>query len=409
MSDSLSGSPEPSVSDELAPLWDAVNDTRSRTTDGLAFSSMRIEALTKEIRDLRNLVLTLQSYQFTAAGNSPTSTPTVTPSSATPSARTPGVVTPSGSASIAASVQAPPVASVARAASVVAPPPQSVRRGRSSRRATKGTTPPAPLALGSRQAITVPLSTHTPRDDSPDRFISTLVIADDLCGHIVGRGGRGLKQVSDISGARLTVFSMKANGREERHVSIRGTEQQLGDALVVLGKRIARKRVRAPKKKSGDRSEPRVPVARTSSIVELSSSPAAPTFTSIPRAGPSQPIPAPRSTASGAATPRARTPSAVPNVVVSRAPSIGPSPSSSRGPGSPMNLSTPSIAVTPQVPSVTMGSPNPTPSGSGTPMDISATSVGGSSTSNVVRTAPREFAVYRGSRGRGRGNNQRNQ
>ena len=68
-------------------------------------------------------------------------------------------------------------------------------------------------------------------------------------GHVVGCGGRGLKQVTDISSARVSAFTQEVDGRSERLVSIRGTDKQIGDALVVLGKRIARKRVSAPKKK----------------------------------------------------------------------------------------------------------------------------------------------------------------
>ena len=68
-------------------------------------------------------------------------------------------------------------------------------------------------------------------------------------GHVVGRGGCGLKQITDISSARVSAFTQEVDGRSERLVSIWGTNKQLGNALVVLGKRIARKRVSAPKKK----------------------------------------------------------------------------------------------------------------------------------------------------------------
>jgi hypothetical protein len=115
---------------------------------------------------------------------------------------------------------------------------------------------PRPTFTGIPATVAVPLSGHHPRDDSPDRYTASLVIAEDLVGHVVGRGGRGLKQVSDISGARLQVFGMMTDGREERHVTIRGTELQLGEALIVLGKRIARKRVHAPAKKKKGSSSP---------------------------------------------------------------------------------------------------------------------------------------------------------
>ena len=116
--------------------------------------------------------------------------------------------------------------------------------GRSRRR-------PAPSYMTTRREVAAPLSAHHPRESSPDRFSASLVLADDLVGHVVGRGGRGLKQVADISSARVSVHSQEIDGHWERLVSIWGTDKQLGDALVVLGKRIARKRVTVPKKKKG--------------------------------------------------------------------------------------------------------------------------------------------------------------
>jgi len=76
-----------------------------------------------------------------------------------------------------------------------------------------------------------------------------LVIAEDLMGHVVGHSGHGLKQVTNISSAQVSAFTQEVDGRSEHLVSIRGTDKQLGDTLVVLGKRIVRKRVSAPKKK----------------------------------------------------------------------------------------------------------------------------------------------------------------
>ena len=104
------------------------------------------------------------------------------------------------------------------------------------------------LATASKP-VAAPLSAHHSRKFSPDRFSASLVITEDLMGHVVGCGGRGLKQVTDISSARVSAFTQKVDSRSEHLVSIRGTDKQLSDALVVLGKRIACKRVSAPKKK----------------------------------------------------------------------------------------------------------------------------------------------------------------
>ncbi|KAJ7433601.1 hypothetical protein B0H11DRAFT_2296786 [Mycena galericulata] len=83
--------------------------------------------------------------------------------------------------------------------------------------------------------------------DSPDRYSCTLVVPDSVVGHIVGRGGKGLHQAHDVSGAQLRAYADKALP-SERRVSIRGTDQQVGEALIALGKRLMRKRVRAKKK-----------------------------------------------------------------------------------------------------------------------------------------------------------------
>ena len=120
----------------------------------------------------------------------------------------------------------------------------TTQRGRSHRR-------PALSYMTTRREVAAPLSAHHPRESSPDRFSTSLVLADDLVGHVVGRGGRGLKQVADISSARVLVHSQEIDGHWERLVSIRDTDKQLGDALVVLGKWIAWKRVTVPKKKKG--------------------------------------------------------------------------------------------------------------------------------------------------------------
>ena len=74
----------------------------------------------------------------------------------------------------------------------------------------------------------------------------TVAIPDATAAHIIRQGGKGLKQLHNISGARVSAIMLKSGLRDERHVSIRGTDEQIGDALVVLGKRLAQKRVRGP-------------------------------------------------------------------------------------------------------------------------------------------------------------------
>ncbi|KAG6859480.1 hypothetical protein C0995_008083 [Termitomyces sp. Mi166 len=61
--------------------------------------------------------------------------------------------------------------------------------------------------------------------------------------------GWGLKQAHDLSGSWLATFVVGPAGNEgRRFVTIRGTDQQIGEALVVIGKRIAKHQVHAPQK-----------------------------------------------------------------------------------------------------------------------------------------------------------------
>ena len=66
-------------------------------------------------------------------------------------------------------------------------------------------------------------------------------------GHIIGRKGTGLCQIHDISHAKMSVSPDLISGVHV--VSARGSSCEVGDALTVIGKRLARRRVRTPKKK----------------------------------------------------------------------------------------------------------------------------------------------------------------
>ena len=104
------------------------------------------------------------------------------------------------------------------------------------------------------KAPTVP-TTRTPAPQSicsttlskvvPEKTTTTLSIMDDQAGHVVGCAGLGLKQVHDISGAKVSVSPTVTAGF--RLVTIRGTDHQVGDALTAIGKRLACHRLRSPK------------------------------------------------------------------------------------------------------------------------------------------------------------------
>jgi hypothetical protein len=94
--------------------------------------------------------------------------------------------------------------------------------------------------------LSLPLAQDNSTEDRA-LYQVTVVIPDAVVGHVVGRQGRSLKQVADISGARISAFVVKDGPSDQRHVSIRGTDSQIGEGLVVLGKRLARKRVQMPR------------------------------------------------------------------------------------------------------------------------------------------------------------------
>jgi hypothetical protein len=112
-----------------------------------------------------------------------------------------------------------------------------------------GPTPaPTPAFVAATHTF-VPLAETLPTvPDSPACYSCTLVVPDSVVGHIVGRAGAGLHQAHDASGAQLRAFSDRTVPGERR-VSIRGTDQQIGEALIALGKRFMRKRVRSKKKR----------------------------------------------------------------------------------------------------------------------------------------------------------------
>ncbi|KAG6862855.1 hypothetical protein C0993_001215 [Termitomyces sp. T159_Od127] len=131
-------------------------------------------------------------------------------------------------------------------------------------------TPTAPPSHNPRRAprsisntpLAIPLARDLPpTNGKTPRYECALELPDSLVAHVVGHQGRGLKQAHDLSGSQLAAFSVGPAGSEgRRFVTIRGTDQQIGEALVVLGKRIAKKRVRAPRKQRSGNAAPAVAV-----------------------------------------------------------------------------------------------------------------------------------------------------
>ncbi|THU95830.1 hypothetical protein K435DRAFT_778861 [Dendrothele bispora CBS 962.96] len=85
-----------------------------------------------------------------------------------------------------------------------------------------------------------------------EKTVITLSIPDQQTGHVVGRAGTGLRQIHDISHAKISV-SPPSGSSGLRSVTIRGTAREVGDAISAIGKRLARK---SKKQKKAEGSPP---------------------------------------------------------------------------------------------------------------------------------------------------------
>ena len=111
-------------------------------------------------------------------------------------------------------------------------PPSVPKAPKAKGKTTKPAAKPAPPAF--------PMANTYTREGQSNRLLVTVVIPAMATAHVVGKGGKGLKQIHDIAGARVSAFKV-ATSPDEHHISLRGTDSQIGDALNVLGKRLARK------------------------------------------------------------------------------------------------------------------------------------------------------------------------
>ena len=108
---------------------------------------------------------------------------------------------------------------------------------------------PEPLTQVVQQTVAAVSTTDPPMEPTPERLLCTLSVPDAVVGHLIGRDGRGLKLTTDISAAYITVAKAPKGSTAPRLVSIRGTSEEIGKAVVVIGKRIAQHRVPNPRKK----------------------------------------------------------------------------------------------------------------------------------------------------------------
>ncbi|KAG6882857.1 hypothetical protein C0995_013577, partial [Termitomyces sp. Mi166 len=156
-------------------------------------------------------------------------------------------------ASVAA--QKAPQPSKAPASASKAPPPSS-----KTPTAPTSRIPQRVARTMSKTPLAIPLAWELPpTDGQARRYECALEIPDSLMSHVIGHQEQGLKQAHDLSGSWLAAFAVGPAGNEGcRFITIRGTNQQIGEALVVIGKRIAKRRVRAPQKQKTGNSAPNI-------------------------------------------------------------------------------------------------------------------------------------------------------
>ena len=310
-----------------------------------------------------------------------------------------------GAASVSMTpTSSPPIPSTkGKARAKAAPAPSKAKPAKKERPTKKATIPSENLPLHLAQTF--------PQEGKPDRHLVTVAIPDATAAHVIGQGGKGLKQLHDISGARVSAYTITSGPRDERHVSIRGTDEQIGDALVVLGKRMARKRVRGPTTKKtvpeltfGPRGEPlshrvvskpRSGPAPSSSGSKPSSSNFRDSWTGSASSG----FPGPSATwgASTAGPPPGPELDLTPATSFHSIPLLPPSPSQSypsitvsqtpsRGeqsvsPGPPsVVMASPSPTSTPRAPTGAMSSPSSATTAASSPMHVDAVRTGQSAT-----------------------------
>lgn len=90
-----------------------------------------------------------------------------------------------------------------------------------------------------------------------EKAVVTVSVPDTQTGHIVGRAGAGLSQIHEFSHAKISV-APPTDSSGLRSITIRGSAREVGDALLAIGKRMARRRIRKPKPKKKELASPPV-------------------------------------------------------------------------------------------------------------------------------------------------------
>ena len=88
-----------------------------------------------------------------------------------------------------------------------------------------------------RQLLETPLTPTTPASPPPNAFTSVrLLISHNLMGTIIGRQGLKIKQIQDVSGARMVASKDMLPQSTERVVEVQGTTEAVKVAILEIGR-----------------------------------------------------------------------------------------------------------------------------------------------------------------------------
>ena len=91
----------------------------------------------------------------------------------------------------------------------------------------------------SSEGLSLHLIQTFPQEGKSNQHIMTVTIPDAMVAHIIRQGSKGLKQLHNISGTQISVYTLMLGPHNKCHVSIYSTDKQISDAFMVLGKQLA--------------------------------------------------------------------------------------------------------------------------------------------------------------------------
>ncbi|KAG5329695.1 hypothetical protein C0989_009364 [Termitomyces sp. Mn162] len=193
----------------------------------------------------------------------------------------------------------------------------------------------------SNALLAIPLAQDLPSTDGcTPHFQCALKLPNSLVVHMVGHQRQGLNQALNISSTCLAAFKVSSAGGDHQFIFIWGSNQQIREALVVIGKWIAKKQVCILQKQCSGNVTLAVAVLASSGSTTLS------TVTSTRPGVPSSSTLAVASqTATMAPTPSIQQPLSLPPGLPMLSIHKGATPASPMDTTSPMTLSTPAPEV----------------------------------------------------------------